>query len=62
MADPKSVFLGVPSGEVRVEAPDQTLFTRGFSVEARLYDGQSPRPGPLLPGDFDNVRELYDKD
>lgn len=62
MANPKTPFLGVPSGDVYVEAPDANLCVRGQTIETPFYDGRYPLPGTPIRGDFDNVRELFDKD
>jgi hypothetical protein len=47
----KEPFLGVPSGEVRVENPDG-IYLSGVNRH-NLYDSEGPLPVPMIPGDYE---------
>ena len=63
MADPRTPFLGVPEGNVRMETPDGVSFTKGDGRTMNTaYDASRPWPCTLVPGDYDVTKEVYDKD
>lgn len=49
-------FLGVPAGNVRVENPDGVF--QGSPSKHNLYDRTPPLEAPLIPGDYDNCRDI----
>jgi hypothetical protein len=62
MADPRTPFLGVPQGNVRMETPDGVSFTEGDGRTMNTaYDASRPWPATLIPGDFDTVKDVCRK-
>jgi len=59
MADPRTPFLGVPEGNVRMETPDGvSLMGADNCTRNTAYDGNRPWPSTLIPGDFDTTKEV----